>query len=100
MAYRLLWSESSLDRVTEFLDFIAKDNPAAAQRVIQDLFDRVAALAEQPRMGRRLAQTPDFDLRRFVAGQYVVVYQIHEVRQTISVVAIRHSRERSLPEEG
>lgn len=99
MAYRVLWSEAALSRVAEFLDFIAKENPAAARRVIQDLFDRVAVLADQPRMGRRLSATADTDVRRLVAGKYVVVYQIHEPRKTITILAARHSRERSLPEE-
>jgi plasmid stabilization system protein ParE len=39
VSYRIVWSDSALDRVTEFLDFIAEDNPSAAQRVIQNLFD-------------------------------------------------------------
>ncbi|RPH57199.1 type II toxin-antitoxin system RelE/ParE family toxin [bacterium] len=99
MAYRVVWSEAALSRAAEFLDFIARDNPAAARRVIRDLFDRVAALADQPRMGRRLSATAETDLRRLVAGKYIVVYQIHEPRKTITVVAARHSRERLLSEE-
>jgi plasmid stabilization system protein ParE len=86
-------------RVAEFLDFIAKDNPAAARRVIQDLFDRVAVLGEQPRMGRRLSAAADLEVRRLVARKYVVVYQVHEARKTITIVAARHSRERPLAEE-
>ena len=32
MAYQILWSDSAMERSTEFLDFIAEEKPAAAQR--------------------------------------------------------------------
>lgn len=99
MAYRVLWSDSALDRAAELFDFIAEENPAAARRVIGDLFERVEVLAEQPLLGRRLSEDVDATLRRLVVGNYVVVYQVNEARQAISVVAVRHFRQRPLPQE-
>lgn len=99
MSYRIVWSDSALDRVTEFLDFIAEDNPAAAKRVIEDLFDRVQALAEHPYLGRPLLEGVDPSLRRMVIGSYVVVYQAIDIRTTISIVAVRHFRQKPLPQE-
>jgi toxin ParE1/3/4 len=98
VSYGIVWSDSALDRVTEFLDFIAEDNPSAAQRVIQNLFDRVEALADLPHLGRPLLEGLDPSLRRLVVGDYIVIYQI-EARKTISVVAVRHFRQKSLPQE-
>jgi plasmid stabilization system protein ParE len=79
--------------------FHRRGNPAAARRIIQKLFDRVDTLAEFPHLGRPLLSGIDPTLRRIVFGSYVVVYQAVESAQTISIVAIRHSRERSLPQE-
>jgi toxin ParE1/3/4 len=88
-----------LDRTAEFFDFIAEDNPAAARRVVQDLFDRVQALAEHPLLGRRLSRDVDSSLRRLVVGSYIVIYQVNKARKKVHIVAVRHSRERSLPQE-
>jgi toxin ParE1/3/4 len=99
VAYRILWSDSALDRTAEFFDFIAEDNPAAARRTVQGLFDRVQALAEHPLLGRRLSQDVDSNLRRLVVGSYVVIYQVNKARKKIDVVAVRHSRQRILPQE-
>ncbi len=99
MAYRVLWSDSALERATEFLDFIAEENPAAARRVVQDLFHRVKALSEHPFLGRRLSNEVDARLRRLVVGSYIVVYEINDARQTIWVVAVRHYRQSPLPQE-
>jgi toxin ParE1/3/4 len=99
VSFRILWSDSALERITEFLDFIAEDNPAAAKRVVENLRQRVGILAEQPRLGRPISEGIDPDLRRLVVGKYIVVYRIQEARRIIDVVAVRHSRERSLPQE-
>ena len=99
MGYRVLWSDSALDRVAEFLDFIAEDSPTAAKRVIEDLFARVDALAEHPRLGRPLLEGIDPTLRRFVVGNYIVVYQVNDARETVSIVAVRHFRQKLLPQE-
>jgi addiction module RelE/StbE family toxin len=99
VSYRIVWSDSALDRVTEFLDFIAEDNPSAARRVVQDLFDRVEALADHPHLGRRLLEGVDPSLRRIVIGSYIVVYEALEARKTISIVAVRHHRQKLLPQE-
>lgn len=88
-----------MDRASELFDFIAEENPAAARRVIQDLFDRVEGLAEHPLMGRRLSEAVDPSLRKLVVGNYIVVYQVNEIRETVWVVAVRHHRQRSLPQE-
>jgi toxin ParE1/3/4 len=97
--YRVLWSASARERMIEFLDFIAEENPAAAKRVVGNLRQRVGTLADQPRLGRLLSEETDPDLRRLVVGNYLVVYRIQEARQVIDVVGIRHFRERSLPGE-
>ncbi len=100
MSYQILWSDSALERITEFLDFIAEDNPPAAQRVVADLFRRIGVLVEQPRSGRPLSEGINPDLRRLVIGNYVIAYRIQETQQTVTIVAVRHSRERPLAEEG
>lgn len=99
MTYRVVWSDSALDRVAEFLDFIAENNPEAARRVVQDLFDRVQTLEAHPQLGRKLSKSTGPSLRKLVVGNYIVVYHIREERRTISVVAVRHYRQRLLSEE-
>lgn len=99
MACHILWSDYALEQAAELFDFIAEENPAAARRVIQDLFDRVEALAEHPLLGRRLLEGVDPSLRRFVVGNYIVLYYVNDARQMIDIVAVRHFRQRPLPQE-
>jgi toxin ParE1/3/4 len=55
-------------------DYVAKDNPEAARRVVRRLRDVARLLARAPDLGRR---RPEFgtDLRSFVADSYVLFYR-------------------------
>ena len=99
MPYQIVWSDSALERIQEFLDFIGEEDPAAARRVVEDLRDRVRALADLPRLGRPLAADVDSGLRRLALGDYVLLYRIHEASQTVAIASIRHFRQRSLAGE-
>lgn len=46
------WSPLALDRVSEIARYIAKDNPDAAERWVNELFDAVERLADFPESGR------------------------------------------------
>jgi plasmid stabilization system protein ParE len=94
LSYRIVWSESALERMEEILDFL-EDAPAA-RRVAADLSSRIQALAEHPRLGRPLDDEVEPDLRRLVLGDCVLVYRIEERTKTVSIAAVRHFRQRSL----
>ena len=96
MPYQIGWSDSALEQITEILDFIAEENPAAAQRVVENLRDRLRVLSDQPLLGRPLSDEMDPGLRRLVLAGYVILYRAHAPSQTVVIVALRHSRQRSL----
>ena len=96
MSFTVQWSATALDSLLDILDFIAEENPAAAARTVDDLLERVEVLVEYPRLGVAFSEESGPDLRRLILDKYIVVYQVLETRQTISVTAVRHSRQRPL----
>ncbi len=99
MSFCVQWSASGLDRLIKILDFIAKDSPPAARQVVDDLLARVEVLAEHPRIGPVFSEESGPDLRRLILGKFIVVYQVQEPERTVSVIAVRHSRQRPLTME-
>ena len=65
--------------------FIARDNPTAADHLIQDLKQKFRLLASQPLMGQ---QRPELatNIRSFSVGSYVVLYR--PVRNGIQVARV------------
>ena len=56
--------------------FIAKDNPAAAERLARRLIQGIERLLRNPRLGRRVTVAPDQmapeEIRDWVVGDYIV----------------------------
>lgn len=59
----------------EIHDWIAQDNPAAADRVLSDLRDAIVRLADMPGLGHVRDDLADESLRVWTVHRYVVVYQ-------------------------
>jgi toxin ParE1/3/4 len=73
--------------------YIAQDNPAAADHVLDDIEERFKALADNPMMGRL---RPDIapELRYFTVGKYLILYRT--VPEGVQIVRVIHGA-RDLP---
>lgn len=58
-------------------DYIAEDNPAAAERFIRRIHKRLQSLARAPLIGQRCTDLPDDlpELRLVIVGNYVLFYR-------------------------
>jgi addiction module RelE/StbE family toxin len=80
------WSPLALDRVSDIARFIARDNPAAAERWINELFDAVERLAEFPESGRIVPEVGVQRIRELIFGVYRMIYS---VRGKVEILTVR-----------
>ncbi len=96
---RILWSERAQAQVREIFEYIARDRPMAAERILEGFLERVALLTEFPEQGVawRLPSRPD--LRAILHESYRVIYRIRG--DEIAILSVRHTRmePEELPEE-
>jgi len=52
MARSLIWSTEALDDIDAIAQFIARDSPQHARKVVEALFELSDAIVEQPMLGR------------------------------------------------
>ena len=79
------WSPLALDRVSDIARFIARDNPAAAERWLNELFDAVERLAEFPESGRIVPEVGVQRIRELIFGAYRVIYSVRGKVQILTV---------------
>jgi toxin ParE1/3/4 len=74
---RVRWTDPAQTDFLEILGHIARENPAAAERVGRRLLSAIDGLAEQPRLGRpgRIAGTRELVIPRL---PYIAIYRIVE----------------------
>ncbi len=90
----LFWTETAISDLNDIGDYIALDNPKAADRVVRRIAESVAALAYHPRMGR---ESGDGRTRRLVVTgtPYVATYRL---RERVEILTIFHGS-RKRPDE-
>lgn len=84
---RLAFARAARRDLDAIVDYIALDNPAAAEKVFRDIVSTARRLAEVPGMGHtgRLPHTREFTLPGL---PYLIVYQA--AAETVTVLAVFH----------
>jgi toxin ParE1/3/4 len=86
---RLIIAPEARQDLREIRDYIAKDDPQAARRMVMRLRDMARMLAGAPAIGR---DRPELGahLRSFVADRYVLFYRPLEGRVGIELGRVLH----------
>ena len=92
---KLAFSREARGDLVRLRAFIAKHNPAAAERLARRLIQGIERLLRNPRLGRRVTVAPDQmapeEIRDWVVGEHVVRYLIAD--QRIVVRRVWHGKE-------
>ena len=93
---KVVFDDEALDDLKHIRAWIAKDNPRAADELITRIFDKVESLLapELTYMGR-----PGLDpgTRELIEYPYIIVYEVHEDRGEIVVLAVMHGAQKRVP---
>ncbi|MDZ7751442.1 MAG: type II toxin-antitoxin system RelE/ParE family toxin [Gammaproteobacteria bacterium] len=82
---RVEWSPLALDRVSDIARYIAKDNPNAAERWVDELFESVERLADFPEIGRVVPEVGVRRIRELIFGAYRVIYSVKDKVEILTV---------------
>ncbi|MCP3875797.1 MAG: type II toxin-antitoxin system RelE/ParE family toxin [Desulfobacteraceae bacterium] len=88
---KLIWSPLVLDRASEIIDYISLDNPSAAKRWLNTIFDKVEQLISSPEPGRIVPEISDSKFCEIIYGNYRIIYHLEQT--TISILTIRHGKQ-------
>ena len=94
---KLVFTELARQDLSRLRDFIAENNPGAAQRAAARIKAAAILISQQPRMGRAVRMSADSnrDVRElfvaFGASGYLIRYQI--LHSEVRILRIWHARE-------
>ena len=80
-------SDQAKEDLVAMWEYIAQDNPSAADRLLQKLVQQYRSLADNPGMGRSRDELRP-GLRSFPIGNYLILY--HPIPEGIAVFRIIH----------
>ncbi len=72
---QIVWTEPALNDLDAIADYIALDNPEAARKLVQRVFQHVDHLQEHPRMGSKPAELKGWRYRQIVEDPCRIFYR-------------------------
>ena len=91
------WSQRARADLKASHGHIAKDAPTNAKTVVRDILARATTLPDTPRIGRRVPELDDPDIREVPAHSWRVIYQLRG--ESVFIVTLVHRRRAPAPEE-
>lgn len=71
---KIRWTEEAAIWLEDIHNYIAKDNPQAAGRVVDGIYDKVQILSDFPEIGYHYRREPEGDVRVLLYGHYRIAY--------------------------
>lgn len=88
---KIIWSPLAIERASEIAEYIALDNPTAATKWVERVFEKVKNLSSLPEAGRKVSEVNRNEIRELIFGNYRIIYRIE--KSNISILTIRHSKQ-------
>jgi toxin ParE1/3/4 len=92
MAWKVLITDSALADLREIVEFIAQDDPLAAERMGDRLVARVLELATMP--DRHPKHDVDRGIRKFPVPPYLVFYDCDHAARQVTILHFWHGARR------
>jgi plasmid stabilization system protein ParE len=96
MAYEIGWHPEAYEELREIVEYISADSAAYASAVATKMVEAADDLLRFPRIGRRVPEWDDDDIRERIVYQYRLIYCIRD--EHILIIAVIHGA-RELPDE-
>src|ERR1039457_3802321 len=73
----IAWTDEARRWIEDIFEYIAADNPAAAARTIQEIYEQAQVLATFPEIGQRYAASSR-NVRILLYGHYRIAYLVKD----------------------
>ena len=83
------WTLEAVKWLQDIHDYIAEDNPTAAQNVITGIYEKAQILRDHPQMGYMYWTEQEGDIRILLYGHYRIAYLIKE-KESVEILGIFH----------
>ena len=87
---KVVWSPLALETLEATAQFIALDKSSAAEKWVNDVFDRTERLSTHPELGREVPELLGSSYREIIFGSYRIIYKIDK---EVKILTLRNSRQ-------
>lgn len=89
---QIIWTEAALSDLNDIAEYIALDNPKAAQKLVQRIFERVEDLEQFPEVGRKPPELENSRYRELIINPCRIFYR-QEADKVYLIYVMRAERQ-------
>ncbi|NVM34218.1 MAG: type II toxin-antitoxin system RelE/ParE family toxin [Candidatus Lokiarchaeota archaeon] len=82
------WSQTSENDLNEIIDYIAQDSLEYALSFYEEVREKVENLVQFPKMGRKVPELDDPNIRELILRNYRLIYRIFE--EKVQIIRLIH----------
>ena len=97
MDWEIVWTEPAAADLEAITTYIARRDPAAAERTAHAIVERVESLRTMPYLGPAYPPGSQGRNREILSGKYRVFYRVDEEAKRIEVLTVWHGARREPP---
>ncbi len=85
---KIKWTNHALEELDDIADYISKDSPKYAQILVKQIYEMVSHLKQFPKLGRKVPEYGDPELREILYKTYRIIYLIK--KEHLEIISIIH----------
>ena len=89
---QIKWTEPALNDLNEIAEYIALDKPAAAKKLVKNVFKTIKRLKDFPESGKKPSELPKTNYREVIVGPCRIFYRA-EGKKVFILYVMRGERE-------
>ncbi len=90
MDFKIVWTLHARQDLRDIASFIDAENPSAALKLGDQVFNRVKSLEQFPELGRVVPNYFRSTLREIVVNPYRIIYRFRPKERTVEILRIWH----------
>ena len=75
---KIVWTRPALENFEKIIDFIAEDSLFFANKFSEQVFQLIEKLTKFPKMGKKVIEEKDENIRELVYNHYRIIYEIKQ----------------------
>ena len=85
---KIKWTNYALEELDDIANYISKDSPKYAQILVKQIYEMVSHLKQFPKIGRRVPEYGDSELREILYKTYRIIYLVK--KEHLEIISIIH----------
>jgi addiction module RelE/StbE family toxin len=91
MGFKIVFTNPAIADLKTITEYIARNNPVAAEKHGFELIAKTEPLAQFPFLGRSVPEFKIAEIREVIHGSYRIVYRVREDIQAIEILRVWHA---------